>query len=324
MRSALAQQHGLVHGGVVAYVADSAIAFAGGSVLGPSVATGGLSLQYVRPARGSELRAVAEVVTTTRSQAVCRCEVLVTGDDGVTLCAVAQGTVRLLHDIPDPHTTQKGSSHSMNVSVRAMERAPDPVRSVSWAFRSRASSPSEPPRTPTSSWTSSRAPIRWPRSPCSRTWPSARPRWARPTSWWASAPRSGRGSPPARCPKGSPASRRTWSEPTASRCPPPSTTWRSGSRRRRTTWSSTRPWTPWGSWRRTPRWPASSGAGPTTGTATSPASRTAPRTRPSRARPATPWSRTAPPAPAARCGCSSSGHTTREPGTPWTTQPRPT
>ena len=66
------------------------------------------------------------------------------------------------------------------------------------------------------------------------------------------------------------------------------------------------------------------GAGPTTATATSPASRTAPRTRRSRARPATPWSRTAPPAPAARCGCSSSGHTTREPGPPWTTRPRPT
>ena len=102
MRSALAQQHGLVHGGVVAYVADSAIAFAGGSVLGPSVATGGLSLQYVRPARGSQLRAVADVVTTTRSQSVCRCEVLVTGPDGDTLCAVAQGTVRLVHDASDP------------------------------------------------------------------------------------------------------------------------------------------------------------------------------------------------------------------------------
>ena len=55
VRAALAQQHGQVHGGVVAYVADCAIAFAGGSVLGASVATGGLSLQYVRPASGSEL-----------------------------------------------------------------------------------------------------------------------------------------------------------------------------------------------------------------------------------------------------------------------------
>ena len=87
---------------MIAYAADCAIAFAGGSVLGPSVARGTLSLQYVRPAHGSQLRAVADVVTTTRSQSVCRCQVLVTGADGDTLCAVAQGTVRLLHDASDP------------------------------------------------------------------------------------------------------------------------------------------------------------------------------------------------------------------------------
>ena len=41
------------------------------------------------------------VVTATGSQAVVRCEVLVTGTDGESLCAVAQGTVRLLHDASD-------------------------------------------------------------------------------------------------------------------------------------------------------------------------------------------------------------------------------
>ena len=86
----------------MAYAADCAIAFAGGSVLGPSVATGGHSLQYVRPACGSQPRAVADVVTTTRSQSVCRCEALVTGPAGDTLYAVAQGTVRLVHDASDP------------------------------------------------------------------------------------------------------------------------------------------------------------------------------------------------------------------------------
>ena len=40
--------------------------------------------------------------------------------------------------------------------------------------------------------------------------------------------------------------------------------------------------------------------------------------------PATPWSRTGPPAPAARCGCSSSGPTTAASGTRSTTRPRPT
>jgi uncharacterized protein (TIGR00369 family) len=110
VQATLAQQHGQVHGGVIAYVADCAIAFAGGSVLGPSVASGGLALQYVRPARGSELRAVAEVVTTTRSQAVCRCEVLVIREDGDTLCAVAQGTVRLVPDPVDVVPTRKATT----------------------------------------------------------------------------------------------------------------------------------------------------------------------------------------------------------------------
>ena len=98
----LAQQHGYVHGGVISYAADNAVTFAGGSVLGPAVVTSGLSIQYVRPAQGSTLRAVADVVTVTASQAVVRCEVLVAGDDGESVCAVAQGTVRPLHPRPEP------------------------------------------------------------------------------------------------------------------------------------------------------------------------------------------------------------------------------
>jgi len=100
VRAVLSQQHGFVHGGVIAYAADNAVTFAGGSVLGPAVVTGGLSIQYVRPARGTTLHAVADVVTVTGSQAVVRCEVLTDGDDGETLCAVAQGTVRLARPVP--------------------------------------------------------------------------------------------------------------------------------------------------------------------------------------------------------------------------------
>ena len=101
VRAVLSQQHGLVHGGVLAYAADNAMAFAGGSVLGPAVVMGDLSLQYVRPARGSVVRAVANVVTATGAQAVCRCEVLVAGEEqGELLCAVAQGTVRSLLTTP--------------------------------------------------------------------------------------------------------------------------------------------------------------------------------------------------------------------------------
>jgi uncharacterized protein (TIGR00369 family) len=85
----LRQQHGFVHGGVLAYLADNAITFAGGSVLGPAVLTAGISVKYVAPARGS-LRATAEVVTVAGRTATCRCEI---ASDGI-MCAVAEGSVR--------------------------------------------------------------------------------------------------------------------------------------------------------------------------------------------------------------------------------------
>jgi len=94
IRAVLQQHDGFVHGGVIAYAADNALTFAGGSVLGPGVVTGGLSIHYVRPAVGTSLRAVADVVSATASQALVRCEVLVSGADGESLSAVAQGTVR--------------------------------------------------------------------------------------------------------------------------------------------------------------------------------------------------------------------------------------
>lgn len=94
VRDDLHQQNGFVHGGVLAYAADNALTFAGGTVLGPAVLTGGFSIQYVRPATGRILRARAEVVHTGRRQAVVRCDVLTVADDGTeALCAVAQGTV---------------------------------------------------------------------------------------------------------------------------------------------------------------------------------------------------------------------------------------
>lgn len=94
VREELRQQNGFLHGGVLAYAADNAITFAGGSALGPSVLTGGFTIQYLRPADGTSLTAHAETVHAGRRQAVCRCEVYAVAADGSrTLCAVAQGTV---------------------------------------------------------------------------------------------------------------------------------------------------------------------------------------------------------------------------------------
>ena len=51
------QQHGFVHGGVVSYLADNALTFAGGMALGPGVVTSEYKINYVRPAVGDWLAA---------------------------------------------------------------------------------------------------------------------------------------------------------------------------------------------------------------------------------------------------------------------------
>ena len=81
IRDELRQQFGLVHGGVLAYAADNALTFAGGSVLGPNVLTAGLRIDYLRSADGTTLRAVATVTSATARQALCRCEIYSEADD---------------------------------------------------------------------------------------------------------------------------------------------------------------------------------------------------------------------------------------------------
>ena len=87
------QQHGFVHGGVISYAADNALTFVGGSVLGPAVVTSEYKINYLRPAIGTVLIARARVIYSSKSQAVCRCEVFVVGDGKEDLCAVSQGTI---------------------------------------------------------------------------------------------------------------------------------------------------------------------------------------------------------------------------------------
>ena len=94
-----AQQFGFVHGGVLAYLADNALTFAAGSALGPNVLTGGFTVTYLRPARGGRLRARATVTDATRRQAVTRCEIYCDSEGSSTLCAVAQGTVRVVERV---------------------------------------------------------------------------------------------------------------------------------------------------------------------------------------------------------------------------------
>lgn len=89
----LLQQHGFVHGGVISYVADNALTFAGGSVLGPAVLTAEYKINYLKPARGERLMGRAQVIASGARQAVCSCEVWVATGAEEELCAVAQGTI---------------------------------------------------------------------------------------------------------------------------------------------------------------------------------------------------------------------------------------
>lgn len=88
------QQHGFVHGGVLAYLADNALTFAGGlSLQRGGVLTSELKINYIRPAIGDELVARAATLSAGRTQAVCRCEIYVIVDGEERLCAAAQGTI---------------------------------------------------------------------------------------------------------------------------------------------------------------------------------------------------------------------------------------
>lgn len=89
----LTQQRGFVHGGVLAYLADNALTFAGGAALGPHVITGEFKINYLRPGLGQRLIAHATVVHAGRNQAVCRCEIRVRSGAEEKLCACAQGTI---------------------------------------------------------------------------------------------------------------------------------------------------------------------------------------------------------------------------------------
>lgn len=92
IRYELTQQHGFVHGGVISYLADNSLTFAGGSVLGDSV-TSEYKINYLRPAVGKKLVATATVISSGLKQAVCQCLVTAVSDEGEKTVAVAQGTI---------------------------------------------------------------------------------------------------------------------------------------------------------------------------------------------------------------------------------------
>jgi uncharacterized protein (TIGR00369 family) len=91
IREELKQNHGVVHGGAVASLIDSATAFAIISILPPDerATTVDLTISYLRPLTTGRIRAKASVVRAGRRLIVVSAEVF---DDSGTLTATALST----------------------------------------------------------------------------------------------------------------------------------------------------------------------------------------------------------------------------------------
>jgi len=67
----LKQHQGFVHGGVLCYLADNAITFAGGLGLGGDAVTSEFKINYLRPGSGTRLVARAEARSVGKRPATC-------------------------------------------------------------------------------------------------------------------------------------------------------------------------------------------------------------------------------------------------------------
>ncbi|XOV79514.1 MAG: PaaI family thioesterase [Aestuariibacter sp.] len=86
------QSYGFVHGGVISYMADNCLTFAGATYLGNCV-TSEFKINYLFPAIGERLIATASVISHTWRQAVCECRLSVERQGQRSLVAAAQGTI---------------------------------------------------------------------------------------------------------------------------------------------------------------------------------------------------------------------------------------
>ncbi len=91
VRKQLTQNHGVVHGGAMASLIDSATAFAIITLLAPEekVTTVDLTISYVRPVMNGSVSCTAKVVRAGRRLFVVSAEVF---DDGQKLVATALST----------------------------------------------------------------------------------------------------------------------------------------------------------------------------------------------------------------------------------------
>jgi uncharacterized protein (TIGR00369 family) len=102
-RADLTQQHGYLHAGITAAIADSAGGYAGYSLFPAesSVLTVEFKINLLAPAAGERFVALGEVVKAGRTLTVCRLEVSAIRGELRTLIAIGQQTLICLEGQPD-------------------------------------------------------------------------------------------------------------------------------------------------------------------------------------------------------------------------------
>src|SRR5690349_4362810 len=97
-RADLAQQHGYLHAGIVTTIADSACGYAAYSLMPPNseVLSVEFKVNLLRPAKGQEFLAIAEVLKPGRSLTVVRADVFANPNGERALVATMLGTMMCL------------------------------------------------------------------------------------------------------------------------------------------------------------------------------------------------------------------------------------
>jgi uncharacterized protein (TIGR00369 family) len=101
MRQELTQHHGFAHGAVIGCIADSACAWAAGSIAG-DVVTAQYTLHLLAPGVGDKLVGRGYVVQNGKTIIVSRSEVFAVKGDKERLVAVATATISVIKRQPAP------------------------------------------------------------------------------------------------------------------------------------------------------------------------------------------------------------------------------
>lgn len=101
--TALCQQHGFFHGGVIGTLADTAAGYAAFSLMGErdSVLTVEYKMNIVAPGRGEALVVRGQVLRPGRTLTVCESKVYALANSEERLCATALCTMMTLVEQPD-------------------------------------------------------------------------------------------------------------------------------------------------------------------------------------------------------------------------------